>query len=306
MNGAYCVGESENFIFEACEYMDSFLDFNPTVAVVLNIEMDHVDYFGSMEQIKSSFAKYAALTGKDGYAVYNADDANVTDALRDYEGNRLSFAIETEADLRAVNIEQELGKYSFDIIYRQEHLCHVDLRVSGYHNIYNSLAAAGASLLCGVAPEDIARGLGGFCGACRRMEFKGTVNGAPVYDDYGHHPTEILSTLRGAKGMASGRLFCVYQPHTYSRTAALLEEFVGAFEACDRVIFADIYVARETDTLGVSSELLARRVGARASYAHSFEAAANMLSAELREGDVAVVMGAGDIYRVFDYLDFEE
>ena len=132
------------------------------------------------------------------------------------------------------------------------------------------------------------------------------INGAQVYDDYGHHPTEICSTLDGAKGMARERLFCVYQPHTYSRTAALLEEFVGAFGACDRVIFADIYAARETDTLGVSSALLADRVGERACYAHSFKAAADILKAELREGDVAVVMGAGDIYRVFDYLVFEE
>ena len=138
------------------------------------------------------------------------------------------------------------------------------------------------------------------------MEYKGSVGGADVYDDYGHHPTEIAATLAGAKRMTEGRLVCVYQPHTYSRTAALLDEFVGAFDACDRVIFAPIYAAREKNTFGVSSELLAERVGDKAGYGDSFEGIAKMLKSELKAGDVAVVMGAGDVYRVFEYLDFEE
>ena len=307
MNGAYCVGSSPNFVFEACEYMDSFLDFNPTVAVILNIEMDHVDYFKSMEQIKSSFAKYASLVGNDGYAIYNSDDENVLDALKTFEGNRISFAVnDKSATVRAEKIEKNLCGYSFDIIYEKSKLCHVDLRVSGYHNIYNALAAASACVLCGLTGEEIARGLASFCGACRRMEYKGSVGGADVYDDYGHHPTEIAATLRGAKEITEGRLFCVYQPHTYSRTAALFEEFARSFEACDRVIFVDIYAAREKNTFGVSSSALAERLGERASYANDFKAAAVALASELRVGDVAVVMGAGDIYKVFDYLPFTE
>ena len=307
MNGAYCVGESDNFVFEACEYMDSFLDFNPTVAVILNIELDHVDYFSDIEQIKRSFARYADIAGKDGYAVYNADDKDVIEALKDFEGERVSFGIEqTGAVLRAENITEYYGKYSFDIIYREEFFCHVDLRTSGYHNIYNALAAAGACLLCGICAQDIAKGLEGFCGACRRMEYKGSVGGAEVYDDYGHHPTEIASTLRGARGLARGKLICVYQPHTYSRTAALIEDFIRCFDICDKVIFVDIYAAREKDTLGVSSALLAERVGDRAGYAESFEQAAKMLEGELCVGDVAIVMGAGDVYKVFEYLTFSE
>ena len=306
VGSAYYIGGREDFVFEACEYMDSFLDFNPNIAVVLNIEMDHVDYFKSMEQIRRSFAQYASLVGKDGYAVYNADDAEVVSALEGFEGERLSFGINQAAALRAVNITEDCGRYSFDILLYQKHFCHVDLRVSGYHNIYNALAATGACVLCGISAEDIARGLGGFCGACRRMEYKGSVNGAHVYDDYGHHPTEISATLRGAKGLAGNRLWCVYQPHTYSRTAALLDGFLGAFEDCDRVIFADIYAAREKNTYGISSELLASRLGEKGAYADSFESAANMLSSELRAGDVAVVMGAGDVYKVFDYLNFDE
>ena len=307
MNGAYCVGESDNFVFEACEYMDSFLDFNPTVAVILNIELDHVDYFKDISQIKHSFASYASLTGEAGYAVYNADDQDVCDALASYAGERISFGIKDKsAILRAENITKNCGKYGFDILYKGELFCHVELRTSGYHNIYNSLAAAGACMLCGVSAEDIAKGLEEFCGACRRMEYKGSVRGAEIYDDYGHHPTEIASTLAGARGLTDGKLVCVYQPHTYSRTAALLEDFSRCFDICDRVIFVDIYAAREKNTFGVSSELLAQRVGKKASYTLDFEAAAKILEAELGENDVAVVMGAGDIYKIFDYLTFSE
>ena len=307
MNGAYCVGGGDSFVFEACEYMDSFLDFNPTVAAVLNIEMDHVDYFSSLSQIKRSFASYAALTGEDGWAVYNADDKNVEEALESYRGHRLTFGINNRsARMRAENITCSRGRYSFDIIYEGNFFCHADLMVTGYHNIYNALAAAACCMLCGVPAEDISGGLGGFCGACRRMEYKGCIGGADVYDDYGHHPTEINATLSGARGLAEGRLFCVYQPHTYSRTAALLDEFSQAFGACDRVIFADIYAAREINTFGVSSALLAERVGDKARFADSFEKIAHILKSELREDDVAIIMGAGDIYKVFEYLDFED
>ena len=307
MDGAYRLGATDTFVFEACEYMDSFLDFNPNIAVVLNIEMDHVDYFKSMEQIKRSFASYVSLTGKDGYAVCNADDELVMEATAEYVGHTLTFGIENEADLRAERVSLAGGKPSFDIVYRGEPLCHVDMAVSGRHNVYNALAAAGACLLCGVSGEDISRGLGSFGGARRRMEFKGQVMGADVYDDYGHHPTEIRCTLSGARSLASdGRLFCVYQPHTYSRTAALLDEFATSFEDCDRVIFVDVYAAREKNEYGVTSETLALAVGEKATYAGSFEKAAQLLEAELRAGDVAVVMGAGDVYKVFSCLTFDQ
>ena len=311
MQGAYCVGNSENFVFEACEYMDSFLHFNPNVAVILNIEMDHVDYFSSMEQIKTSFANYAALVGKDGVVIYNSDDNNVIDALGDLEARRISFAInDKSASFVADNIVKVSGRYSFDIFRNGSFFCHVDLRVPGYHNIYNSLAAAAACAECGVCSDDIAKGLWNFCGACRRMEYKGSVDGADVYDDYGHHPTEIKATLEGAKALGNGRLFCVYQPHTYSRTAALLDEFAASFGDCDRVIFADIYAAREINTFGVSSGLLAQltqeKTGVKSSAAASFEECAKILESEMRAGDIAVVMGAGDIYKVFDFLKFDD
>ena len=307
MNGAYCVGEGDIFAFEACEYMDSFLDFNPTVAVILNIEMDHVDYFHSMEQIRSSFLKYASLTGKGGYAVYNADDENVRLALEPYEGNRVSFGIENgAARFRAVNISEHKGRFEFDVTDRGELLCRVRLRVSGYHNIYNALATAAACSLCGVSAEHIKQGLENFRGACRRMEYKGSINGAEVYDDYGHHPTEISTTLAGAKKMTAGQLVCVYQPHTYSRTAALFDDFATAFGHCDKVIFADIYAAREINTSGVSTKQLAERIGEKAVWGGDFKRCAELLTDSLKAGDVGIVMGAGDVYKVFEYLDFEE
>ena len=307
MNGAYCVGKSENFVFEACEYMDSFLDFNPNIAVILNIEMDHVDYFKSMEQIRTSFARYASLVGNEGYTVYNCDDENVISSLKNYQGNRLSFGIKNqEAQLRAVNLFSRGGRYSFDILYLNEKLCHVDLSALGYHNVYNALAAAGACMLCGITGEQISKGIECFCGARRRMEYKGSINGAEVYDDYGHHPTEISTTLKGARELTKGRLYCVYQPHTYSRTHALFENFSRAFDSCDRVVLVDIYAAREQNSYGVSSALLAESIGDNAVYAESFEAAADILECELKNGDTAVVMGAGDVYKIFGNMTFSK
>ncbi len=306
MGGAYTVGMSDTFVFEACEYMDSFLDFNPTVAVILNIEMDHVDYFGSMEQIRESFAKYASLVGEDGYVIYNADDAEVVRALENVGGRKLSFGIENNATVTAKNIKCVRGRYEFDAVFGNTLLCHIALGVTGYHNIYNALASAIACTLCGVSEEDIVKGLANFRGACRRMEYKGSMGGVDVYDDYAHHPTEITATLRGARGLTDGKLFCIYQPHTYSRTAALFDDFANAFSECDRVVFTDIYAARETNTFGVSSRKLANAVGNQAAYADSFESAAEIIKSQAREGDVVIVMGAGDVYKVFPYIFFSK
>ena len=307
MGGAYRVGKEEHFIFEACEYMDSFLDFNPTVAVILNIEMDHVDYFHSIEQIKTSFSRFAAITGECGYAVANGDDENVMAALSDYKGNLVTFGIKNEkCDFVAKNIVQNRGLYSFDVLCSGEYFCHISLSVSGYHNIYNALATVVSAKISGLSCEDIERGLASFCGATRRMEYKGELGGARVYDDYGHHPTEIYTTLCGAKALCGegGRLLCAFQSHTYTRTKEFLNEFVSALSVADRVFSVDIYSARETDTLGVSAELIANMLGEKKGrYCPSFEDTAKAICEEARDGDVVVVMGAGDIYKVFGYLD---
>lgn len=308
MGGAYKVGADDIFLFEACEYMDSFLDFYPTVAVILNIEMDHVDYFKSMEHIKNSFMRFASLTGDGGVAVYNADDKNVLSALEGYGGERISFGIENEkATVRAVNIKNNRERYSFDVLENGDRVCSLELSVTGYHNVYNALATYAVCTLMGLDPEEIQRGLYGFGGAARRMELKGRLNGAPVYDDYGHHPTEVKTTLLGARGLTGegGRLICVFQSHTYSRTAALFDDFVDALSVADKVIIADIYAARETDSLGVSAERLALAIGERAEVGGDMAGCARLLSESIGENDAAVVMGAGDIYKVFSMLDFD-
>ncbi len=303
MNGAYCVGREKYFLFEACEYMDSFLDFNPSVAVVLNIEMDHVDYFKSMEHIRRSYRRFAEIAG---VCVSNADDDEVNEAMKGYGGKLIRFGIDSlDADVRACDICEREGCYEFDIVAYGELLCHVALSVTGYHNIYNALACAAALSFVGIDGEDIARGLEKFGGAARRMEYKGMLNGARVYDDYGHHPTEVETTLKGAKGMTKGRLFCVFQSHTYSRTAALLDGFAQALSVADRVIITDIYAARETDTKGITPELMAERTGEKAVACHGFDKAAELLKAELEADDVAIVMGAGDVWHTFDYLELK-
>lgn len=309
MGGAYRVGGEQNFIFEACEYMDSFLDFNPTIAVILNIEMDHVDYFHSIEQVHASFARYADITGKNGYAVINADDENVRIALSGYEGNKVSFGIDSdECDFKAENIKNTNGYYEFDVFFKKEYFCHIKLSVTGYHNIYNSLATIAAADICGILPEEIEKGLAEFKGAVRRMDYKGKVRDADLYDDYGHHPTEVKTTLEGAATLCHSRgkrLICAFQPHTYTRTKEFLDDFANAFESADKVFTVDIYSARETDTLGVSSELLAERIGKKAKYTGSFRKTAESILSEANEGDVVIVMGAGDIYKVFDELGDE-
>jgi UDP-N-acetylmuramate--alanine ligase len=237
--------------------------------------------------------------------VANADDENVLAALKD-SLHVMYFGIENKsAAVRAENIGSVKGKYFFDIIFNGEKICHVQLSVSGYHNIYNALATASVALLCDIPYDLISSGIKSFTGAARRMELKGTVEGARIYDDYGHHPTEVKTTLEGVKKMLDGgRLFCVFQSHTYSRTRALFDDFVDALSVADRVIVADIYAAREIDTLGVTPELLAKKI-AGGSACHGFEAIARLLQSELKKGDIAVVMGAGDIWHVFDYLNFD-
>ena len=302
MDGAYYLGERENFIFEACEYMDSFLDFNPTVAVLLNAEMEHVDYFKSMEQIIGSFAKYAALTGENGVCIANADDGNIMAAVSDYKGKLYTFSLEKDADFYADNIKTEDKMQCFDLYINKEYITRIGMRAYGRHNVYNALSAIGAAYSVGVPMEIIKEGLYNFVGAGRRMEYKGKLMGADVYDDYGHHPTEAKATLSGAKEMAQGRLVCVFQPHTYSRTAALIDKFPEAFSVCDRVIFCDIYAAREENVYNISSRDLAIAVGENAVYGGGIAECADALKAEIREGDTVIVMGAGDIYKIYKIL----
>jgi UDP-N-acetylmuramate--alanine ligase len=308
IGGYYRISAGESFIFEACEYMDSFLDFYPTTAVILNMEMDHVDYFKSMAQIRSSYRKFAdkTLSEGNGCVIYNADDENVCEALADFDGKRLSFGVKEEnrgkVDFFASDIREVRGRYAFTVLYQGEALASVQLSVPGRHNVMNAIAAFASAYDAGLSPEAITQGLARFCGAERRMEYKGEVNGCAVYDDYGHHPSEVKTTLAGAKRLTKGKLYCLFQPHTYSRTKALFSEFAQAFLAVDGLFLVDIYAAREIDTLGVSSALLAEAIGDRATYCPSFREAAEKLLKTVSEDDLLVVMGAGNVYDIFPLI----
>lgn len=307
LGGATCrIGdEREHFVFEACEYMDSFLDFSPTLAVILNIDLDHVDYFKSIEQVRASFLKYAERTGEGGRVLYNADDAESVSAMRDFSGTALTFGIEREADYQARNIHINGRSSTFDLYCKDLFLCTISLPVPGMHSVYNALAASASAILCGIAPDVVAGALATFRNAGRRMERKGSLNGAEIYDDYGHHPVEIRATLTAAKEMGYRRVICAYQPHTYSRTAGLWQSFVESLSIADRVFLVDIYAAREQNVYGVSSCLLAEGIGEKATYCETFSCLANALSSEACEGDLVIVMGAGDIFHTFDYLKLQ-
>lgn len=301
--GAYRVGGSGHFIFEACEYTDSFLSFLPTISVVLNIDRDHVDYFLTMEQTINSFARYIALAPN---ALVNWDDARVRVACSDYKGNLVRAGIESaDVDYRAVNISYEKGFGEFDVEKHGAILGHVKLGVPGSHSVLDALIAAAASDMSGIDFDSIARGLCNFKGAHRRMERVGSINGIEIYDDYAHHPAEIKTTLSGVMKQGYNNVWCVFQPHTFSRTAGLFDEFSRAFDEVDHVIFADIYAARETNTFGVSSEDLAKAVGKNASYLPSFEAIADFLRENARKGDLILTMGAGDVYKIGKMLNNE-
>jgi len=311
MGGAYHLGGEEHFIFEACEYMDSFLDFHPTVAILLGAELEHVDYFKDMEQIRTSFAKFASLTGPRGVTVVNLDDPEVMESARraikaTQTGHLVTFSIDDpKADFHAKNVSMVDGYPCFTMVAFGRVWGKVQLSVPGRFQIYNCLAAAAAADACGIDRLSVIEGLENYVGADRRMQPKGKVNGVMVYDDYGHHPTEVKATLEGAKHLCTphedgtpGRLICAFQPHTYSRTAQLYDQFLTAFDAADRLVLIDIYAARETDTCGVSSRLLAASIGDTAVYAPTPPAAADIILREAQPGDVIVVMGAGDVTRV--------
>ena len=291
---AMCGGN--DFIFEACEYGNSFLSLSPTLAVILNAELDHVDFFTDKDMLLRAFGSFAESAGQ---AVVPADDAALQGALP--EGPLcFRFGLTEQADYRAAALSVSGGIYSFDLIFPRGAVGRLTLGVAGLHNVKNALAAAAAADLSGVGAADILVALSGFRGAKRRMEYRGIFCGARVFDDYAHHPTEIAATLTLAREMvADGRVFAVFQSHTYSRTAAFFEEICRALALADRVLVADIYPARETDTLGMSAAGLAAGTGAHAAYVGGLSDITATLARELLPGDLVVVMGAGDIDRIF-------
>lgn len=301
LKAGHRVGRGSTIIMESCEYYNSFLSFNPTVAVILNIEADHLDFFRDLEDIKGSFRKFADLVPEHGYIVANADDKNTMDALRPLEREMLTFGLDSSADVYAENITHRGAQSEFDVMLKGKKFTHVHLHVPGTHNIKNALAATAAAICLGVSPMAVKYGLAGFNGAGRRFEFKGKYNGADVYDDYAHHPGELKALLDAVEPLGYKRVIVVFQPHTYTRTNALFDDFVEQLRRPDLTYLAEIYAARETNSLGISSADLAREIP-NSLFFPSFDELRKSLKWTASPGDLILTVGAGDIYRIGEQL----
>ena len=302
IGGNVLTGNSDYFITEACEYKASFLKFFPYIATILNIDEDHLDYYRDINHIKDTFVKFIDIIPKEGYLIANIDDDNVKTILHNkYSCNILTYGI-NEGTLMAKNIiYNNLGCATFDAYKDGELLFQINLNVPGQHNVLNALASIGTSLILGFSESSITSGLSSFRGTHRRFELKGTKNGVTVIDDYAHHPTEIKATLSAAKNYPHNKIYCVFQPHTYSRTISLFEDFSDSFYDMDNLILADIYAAREKDTGEISSNMLGDRIRSKnvnCVNIHNFDDIVLYLENNLQEGDVLLTMGAGDVVEI--------
>ncbi len=306
IGGNIRVGCSETFITEACEYTNSFLDFNPKISVILNIEEDHLDFFKDLEDIRHSFHQFASLLPSDGTLVLNSDIQNWEEICQDLSCHIVTYGSSSLADYSAQNISyDDKGRVSFDLVLHGKVTRRVVLSVTGDHNVSNALASIAVAELLGVPMNVIQNGLISFSGTDRRFEYKGTLNGTTIVDDYAHHPTEIAATLKAAQHYPHAKLWCVFQPHTYTRTKAFFREFAESLSHADHVVLADIYAARETDTLGISSNDLAAEIAALGTDAHyfsSFGEIESFLREHCEPGDLLITMGAGDVVNIGDDL----
>ncbi|MBC8535748.1 UDP-N-acetylmuramate--L-alanine ligase [Feifania hominis] len=298
IGGNYHIGSHELMVFEACEYVDSFLNFCPKVAIVLNVEADHLDYFKDLEAIKTSFAKFESLCGPDGTVIVNADDPNALETTKGYCGRVITFSTtDPSCDYYAHYDGLKRGFPEFHVTEHGEPLGEVILSVPGRHNVLNALASIAAARLLKLDFSVIRQQLEKFTGANRRFQLIGKRNEIVVVDDYAHHPSEIRATLLAAKNLHFNRIICVFQPHTYSRTRALFDDFAAALRIPDVTFLCDIYAAREKNTYNISSQDLARDIPG-AVYCGDFETAAANLRRIACPGDLILTMGAGDVYRV--------
>ncbi len=303
IGGNLRVGKKDIFIAEACEYHRSFLKFSPKTTVMLNIEEDHLDFFTGLEDIIDTFHRLALITPDDGALIANVDDKNVVKAIEGVDRNIVTIGIETACDYQGCDITHDSAdKCMFKILKNGEYYATVSLAVPGKHNVYNALCAFAVADMSGIDKNIICSALGKFIGAHRRFERKGFFNGALIVDDYAHHPSEIKATLDAAKNMGFKNIYCVFQPHTYTRTKMLFDDFVRVFsESGVNVIITDIFAAREKDTGLVSSEELAAATEG-AVYKASFDDVEKYLKGCLKPDDIAFTMGAGDVYKIGESL----
>lgn len=295
LHAGHRVGNGDTILLESCEYCDSFLNFFPSLAVILNIEADHLDYFKDLYDVEKSFRKFAELSTNGILA--NGDDENTVETLRgmDY----VSFGFRESNRIHAQDVSNDWRR--FDVICDGEKYCHFELPVYGHHNAINALAAAGVAWMMGIPGEAVSRGLASFHGAGRRLEFKGTFQGADLYDDYAHHPGELAATIEAVKTMGYKRIIFAFQPHTYTRTKALFDDFVEQLQKPDVVLLAEIYAARERNVFGISSRDLLPKLP-NAEYCPTLQRVTARLQELAQPGDVILTVGAGDIYRAGEAL----
>ena len=306
IGGNIRVGGSETFITEACEYTNSFLNFFPKISIILNIEEDHLDFFKDIEDIRHSFKQFAGLLPKDGTLIINTDIDNYEEIFEGLNCNVITYGKSPHAIYRASNISyDDKGFASFDLMKSGEFIDHIKLSVPGEHNVSNALASIALSKLLGIPMDTIKKGILSFTGTDRRFEYKGMLDDVTIIDDYAHHPTEIEATLKACTHYPHKDVWCIFQPHTYTRTKAFLHEFADALSHADHVILADIFAARETDTLGISSEIIADELkerGCDSYYLPSFEAIEAFVKESCKPGDLLLTMGAGDVVKIGEDL----
>jgi UDP-N-acetylmuramate--alanine ligase len=306
IDGNIRVGRSQNFITEACEYTNSFLKFNPRIELILNVDADHLDFFKDIDDIRHSFRLFAEKLDENGILIINSAIPNMDFFTEGLPCKTISYGLNGSESYTAKNIVfDEYACGSYDLFIDGEKAEHIALSVTGLHNVSNSLAAIAAAREIGVSLEHIKAGLLKFKGTDRRFEYKGQVNGVTVIDDYAHHPTEIEATLTAAKNYPHRKIWCVFQPHTYTRTKALLKEFAKALSLADHVVLADIYAAREVDTGEIHSRDLQAEIqkyGIEADYFSSFEEIEKFLLKNCTHGDLLITMGAGDVVNIGENL----
>ena len=306
INGNLRVGESEFFISEACEYTNSFLNFRPKYSIILNVEAEHLDFFKDLDDIRKSFHKFAANTLADGATIINGEIDNYTEIVEGLPQRIITYGLNSSYDYYAENITyDEKACAIFSVMHDGQKIMDVHLNVPGKHNVSNSLAAIALCDIMDIPNEAVISGLLKFGGANRRFQYKGKIDGITIIDDYAHHPTEIKATLTAAANYPHERLVLVFQPHTYSRTKAFLDDFAEVLSMADVVVLADIYAAREQNTYGVSSKdilNLLKKKGTEAYYLPSFEEIEKFLLKNCINGDLLITMGAGNVVEIGEAL----
>ncbi len=294
LEAGHRVGHGDTIILESCEYCNSFLSFYPTVAVILNIEADHLDFFKDLDDVEHSFRAFADRVPASGMIVANCEDANTMKTLEGETRPMLTFGVE-RGDVHAANLEVHDGFASFDVMYRGEKYAHLELSVPGMHNVKNAIATAAASIVLGIPGWAVEQGLRDFRLPGRRFEYKGAYHGAEVCDDYAHHPSEVQALLDTARQLNYRRVVVAFQPHTYSRTHELFDDFVRVLKEPDVTLLAEIFAAREDNTIGISSKDLADQIPGSI-YCPTLADVTAKLREIARPGDLILTVGAGDIY----------